>query len=554
LALSIAAAKEKKAALEKGKSDENAAAAELAAKLKKAQEDLTKATLEKDGLVKGLLEASFQARLASLQAAETREAATREPSNQSLTAAKAAADKNVSEKTAAAESLIEKAAAARALFVAAQTEAAALAKRNDELQAALKTAEEAFANNEKLIASAEATTKDAEAKFKATEKPLADAETALKTAEGAHTGAVQGYDSTLAAQKKAAELIAQSKKEKEAADGLVVKREQEVETARKAKAALEKPYFSVAFSPDNKFLSAGSESGSIYVYSSDTGKQVEKIAAHGTRALAVEFLADGKLVSASSDNLVKVWNIQTDWTLGRVIGDGSESSPFIDRLLALTFSSDGKFVAAGGGFPSRNGEISIWSVADGSLHKQLKEPHSDAVYALQFSPDLTRIASGGADKYMRVFDLATEKQVKMFEGHTHHVLGVAWQRNGRTIASAGADRVIKVWDYASGEQKKTIDGFGKEVTSIRFLDASNEALVSSGDPQVKIVRDDGGQVRSFGGSSDFVQSAAVTPDGKLVAAGALDGALRIWNGTNGELIKTFEAPKPDAPAQVAGAK
>ena len=49
----------------------------------------------------------------------------------------------------------------------------------------------------------------------------------------------------------------------------------------------------------------------------------------------------------------------------------------------------------------------------------------------------------------------------------------------------------------------------------------------------------GNNVRNFGGGTDFIQSAAITPDGQTVVAGSQDSTLRIWNGTNGELVKSF---------------
>jgi WD40 repeat protein len=539
LAASIAAAKDKKAALEKARIETAASAKDLEGKLKAAREALEKTRNEKESLVKNLLEASFQARLASLQAAENKQPEI---------------EKQAADKRAAAEALIDKTAAAKNAFQTAATEAEALAKSETVAKQAAKSAEEAFAANEKIVASADQATKDAAKKFADSEKPLTEAEAAFKTAEGAHNGALQALEATSSAQKKAAEQIAQAKKDKEAAEAVVAKAESALEAAKKARGATEKPFLAAAFSSDNRLIAAGSESGALFFYSAENGKPLGKIEAHEKQARALAFLPNGTLASGGADKALKIWSAEPGWQLAKVLGDGGEKSPFVDRVLALSFSPDGKWLATGGGFPSRSGEIMIWKTADWSLFKQLKDPHSDTVYALEFSPDLTRLASGGADKYMRVFDLDTGKQVKMFEGHTHHVLGVAWERNGRTIASAGADKVVKVWDYASGEQKKTIEGFGKEVTFIRFLDASNEAVVSCGDTQVKLVRDDGGQVRSFGGSSDYVQAASATPDGQWVAAGSMDGNLRIWKGSNGELFKAFESPKEPQAAQVAGTK
>jgi len=168
--------------------------------------------------------------------------------------------------------------------------------------------------------------------------------------------------------------------------------------------------------------------------------------------------------------------------------------------------------------------------------------HSDAVFGLDFSADGKYLASSAADKFVKVLDLATGKVVKTFEGHTHHVLGVSWKRDGRTLASAGADNVIKIWDFVTGERKKTIEGFGKEITSISFIGATDQTLASSGDDQVRTLSDTGEKIRSFEGGTNFINSASITPDGQIVIAGGHDSILRVWNGTNAEVIATFAPP------------
>ena len=171
---------------------------------------------------------------------------------------------------------------------------------------------------------------------------------------------------------------------------------------------------------------------------------------------------------------------------------------------------------------------------------------------LDFTADGKYLASGAADKFVRVVELETGKLVKSFEGHTHHVLGVSWKRDGRTLMSAGADNVIKVWDFVTGERKKNIDGFNKEVTGVRFIGATDQAVACSGDNQVRIVKENGDKVRSFEGVTDFMYSVAATPDGKTVVAGGQDGVLRVWAGWTGRPSHLCCATQSQQPGQCAG--
>jgi WD40 repeat protein len=551
LKASIAAAKEKKDALAKARDEAAAAARVLADKAAAAKTAFDAANAQKISIYQQVLDLAFQAKLAQLSALEAKTKADAEAANAALAEARKAADQSSTDKTLAAQTALDKYAGVKVAFDATAATRAEADKLLADAQAKARTATDTFAANEKIIAEADAGTRAADEKIKASTKQFADAEAAFKLAEGVKNGAVQAFDATTGALKKAGELLAKSQTDLKAAEAAQAHALQIFETARKTATETEKPLRSICFSADNLHLLWAGDDSLVHSASAETGLPSHRFEGHNARVLALTALSSGRFVSASADQSARVWNSLPSWELAQVIGDGSENSPFVDRVLALDFSPDGKLLASGGGFPSRSGEIKIWNVADGSLVRDLRDPHSDSVVALDFSPDQKFLASGGADKFLRVFNVETGVQAKSFEGHTHHVQGVTWKADGRTLASAGGDKVIKIWDFASGEQKKTIEGFGKELTSIQFLlptkvDRNFEALASSGDTQVKVVREDGNHIRGFGGAGDFVTSATATPDGSMILAGGLDGVLRIWKGDNAQVIVNFEPPKEDA--------
>ena len=183
----------------------------------------------------------------------------------------------------------------------------------------------------------------------------------------------------------------------------------------------------------------------------------------------------------------------------------------------------------------------IWNVEDGSEELRIPQAHSDTVSALKFSPDGSKIASGGTDRFARIFETERGKELQSLEGHTGHVLGVSWQRNGRVLASVGADKAVKIWNLTNGEQKKSFSGFGKEVTSVHFLGIGTQLLLSAGDNVVKIVKEDGAEVKKLPQTSSYMHSSSVTPNGKLAVAGGFDGVLRVWDLESGKLLYQFEA-------------
>jgi WD40 repeat protein len=227
------------------------------------------------------------------------------------------------------------------------------------------------------------------------------------------------------------------------------------------------------------------------------------------------------------------------WVLERTLGGAG--TPLVDRVHALRFSPDGRTLATGSGEPSRSGDISLWDVASGKLVTTWKERHNDAVLSLDFSPDGQLIASGGADRVTRITDIASGKQLRVLEGHTHHVMGVAFRSDGRVLASAGADGVVLIWDMLSGERKKKIEGWTKEVTSLQFIGATNQILTSAGDNLVRIVTDEGAEIRAISKLPDFMQAAATTASASVIIGGGEDSQLRVWDKTDGRELAVFGA-------------
>jgi WD40 repeat protein len=531
----------------------------------------TKAALggaEKDLPVKA---AAAKTAAAALTAANTAVAKQQAVFDKTVTV-KAAAEKIAVEAAAAAQ----KAALAKAQADAAAVVAAALAKRAAAKAARAKTAVNADKENPtlakvatdavklsadaaakakaaadadtaaaKVTAAAAKTANDAATKAVAASKPFTDALTALKAARKTQNTAAQTSAVATRESKLAAVLAPELKTSLAAAEARQKKARADVETATNAAAAAEQPIRAIAFSPDNRLLATGGDFSAVHSWDAETGKAIESFRGHEAPVLSLSFTGGGELISGSADKAALVWVVEPSWTLERTIGDIDDPSVLSDRVVALDFNTAGTRLVAGGGVPSRFGEFKVFNVADGSLVRSFADAHADEVFGVAFSPDGTRIASCGADKYVKAFDLATGKLVRSYEGHTDHVLGVAWRADGMVLASCGADNVIRVWNAETGDQLRMIAGFTKQVTSIRFIGESVNTVSGSGDKTVHLHRTDNGQnLRTFAGATDYVFTVSVTPDGRTVVAGGYDSVLRIWNGTNGQVLHSLTPPKP----------
>jgi WD40 repeat protein len=466
------------------------------------------------------------------------------------TEAKTAADKALAEKTEALKKPAEAKQTADKELEAATT---ALAQANDAL-AKSKEAAEKDANSQdlakardeaqKAATEADQKMKQAQEKVKSAKQPFDQADREMKNAQTAAESAARNLEASQKAAQKAAEAVPVAKTTHEQAEAAQKQAEATVEAGKKAATEREKPLKTVAFSPDGSQFVTGGDNGLVQLWSAETGAPADALTGQGESIIAAAFAPDGSLFTAANNKTVIHWDPQAPWTLARTIGKVDDPTVFQDRVLALDFSPDGKLLLTAGGEPSRSGELKIWNVADGTLARAFKEPHSDTIFSARFSPEGDRIATSAADRFVKLWNAADGSFIRALEGHTHHVLGVAWRLDGKTLVSGSADNTMKVWDSTTGEQKRTIQGLKKEVTSLVFVGDSPRAIVSAGDNTVRLYNmDSGGNERNFGGANDFVYSAAASADGKLVAGGGQDGVLRLWNGENAQVIRQLEPAK-----------
>lgn len=298
------------------------------------------------------------------------------------------------------------------------------------------------------------------------------------------------------------------------------------------------------FSFDSTRLVIADDQGTAHLFDAEDGTTLIANPLGNTPLRGFFATSNGTIVSVDDQNQIAVWNTEPKWVLEQTIGNVDAPDVFIDRVLALDFSEDGKLLATGSGEPSRSGELKIWRVEDGQLVHTMKDAHSDTIFGLDFSLDGQYIASAAADRFVKTFRVDDGSFVRGFEGHTHHVLDVTWQAKGRQLASAGADQVIKIWDFETGEQKRTISGFGKEVTAVSFMGTGTSTLSSSGDKSVRIHDTNNGNViRTLAGADDFLFTVSASIDGTNVVAGGQSGVLRLWNGNDGKLVNSLEPPK-----------
>jgi RNA polymerase sigma factor (sigma-70 family) len=281
-----------------------------------------------------------------------------------------------------------------------------------------------------------------------------------------------------------------------------------------------------AFSPDGELLATAVPSD-FTLWNVATGKQIWQLPYWGSAndfIKALAFSHDGKTLAAADSHAVSVCDPATGKLLRRLEASSHPYGP-------LAFSPDGKVLVGGE-------EGHLWEVSTG---KEIRSLGLKDVQVALFSADGKTLAVGDAAGVIRLWDMASGKEIFPHPGHRQRIWTVAYSPDGKTLASVSEARTVRLWDTATGKELRQLakhTQWGSEVIAY----SPDGKVLASLEQSVLHVWDTaaGKEIRQFRdplGSS--YHSVAFSPDGKLVAACTKEG-VALWEAATGKEVYKLE--------------
>ncbi len=295
----------------------------------------------------------------------------------------------------------------------------------------------------------------------------------------------------------------------------------------------------VAFSPGGDRIASGCGKR-LTIRDASTGEIIRRLEGEIRDIRSVAFSPNGKRVvsggkgtSTKTPGHIQLWDLES----GKVIRsfDLKEKDSVTSGVV---FSPDGKRIAAAGEKLDR-GELKVWDADTGDEVRTLGQVYRGVRIA--FSPDGRRIVSGGggqdaqAAEEIRVTDVETGDQILVLQGHRGRITRVAVSANGKQIASAGIDGTVKLWDIATKREIAKFDG-PPQCHDLAFSADGKRILIRGGrrgNQVMKVWDANRGEIVTT--LEGHFTAGALSPDGSQIAWAA-EGNIRVCDvATNKEI-------------------
>ena len=282
--------------------------------------------------------------------------------------------------------------------------------------------------------------------------------------------------------------------------------------------------WSLAFSPDGRWLAWGGDYGVVGIWDVAGRREVTQLQGSGKRGATLAFSPRGdRLAAAAQSTGIQLWEV----------GSWSKTThlPFANWASSMSFSSDGKLLACFVGTV----RIQLWDLETTNRLANVRTASPNlGVHKgrVAISPDNQWLVVGEYNGHIRVLDLATQAERTNITGAAEGITALAFSPDGKVLASGSGyeDYSIKLWNTATWTSAGRLHGHTKWVKSLVFSPDGKILASASADQTVRLWDTlKWEELAVLRGHRHGIWALAFSPDGQHLASGSKDGEIYFWS-------------------------
>lgn len=173
-------------------------------------------------------------------------------------------------------------------------------------------------------------------------------------------------------------------------------------------------------------------------------------------------------------------------------------------------------------------------------------PLGNGVNSVTFTKDGTKVLSGSDCDVARarLYDVNTGNTTWEFlDSSLQCFMDVKFSPNGKYFAIMEELGNLIIFDYSSSTPAKiaTIDTKSKASIALAFTPDNSSVVTTGLDDSIRVFSIISPKQTYVFGTHKNIHSVCISPDGTKICTGGEDGKVKVWNLSNGQLIKTINA-------------
>ena len=276
------------------------------------------------------------------------------------------------------------------------------------------------------------------------------------------------------------------------------------------------PVYSVAVSPDSKYVASSAEDKLIYIWDIASGEILKTYEGHRYPVKYLEFSPDGNFLISAATTEIRIWDLVRDtWR---------DYKKHVTHVYNTTFNSSGtQFLST-----SLKTKFLLWDREEATVIHEF-EGHSRSALVAAWSPDNKKIASGSADQTIRIWDAFSRETLHSISAHGGNIYSLHFSPDGKLLASASMDENIKIWNVETGKIHMLLEGHEYAVVFVRFSPDGKYLISASYDKTAKLWElATGNCIYTFIDQKDALYAADFTTDSKKVICCSNDGTAMVY--------------------------